>query len=139
MDGHHSRTTPREQNLHFVGSGVSGGEEGLVSPSSCSCSQDVGLVRDVWTSIAKVDSIPANRSSASHWEPVTGGVPCTAYIGTDGSGHYVKMVHNGIEYGDMQMICESFHLMSVITKLPPLEIGRVFDRWDEGELDFQLR
>ena len=62
-------------------------------------------------------------------------MPCSAYIGTDGSGHYVKMVHNGIEYGDMQMICEAFHLMSEITKLSPFETGQIFDRWNEGELD----
>ena len=130
----------REQNLHFVGSGVSGGEEGArFGPSLMpGCSQDAWeQIRDVWTSIsAKVDSDTGKPiEGASPGNPVTGGVPCTAYIGTDGSGHYVKMVHNGIEYGDMQMICESFHLMSVITKLPPLEIGRVFDRWNEGELD----
>jgi 6-phosphogluconate dehydrogenase len=130
----------REQNLHFVGSGVSGGEEGArFGPSLMpGCSQDAWeQIRDVWTSIsAKVDSDTGKPiESASPGNPVTGGVPCTAYIGTDGSGHYVKMVHNGIEYGDMQMICESFHLMSVITKQPPLEIGRIFDRWNEGELD----
>ena len=130
----------REQNLHFVGSGVSGGEEGArFGPSLMpGCSQDAWeQIRDVWMSIsAKVDPDTGKPiEGASPGSPVTGGVPCTAYIGTDGSGHYVKMVHNGIEYGDMQMICESFHLMSVITKLPPLEIGRIFDRWNEGELD----
>jgi 6-phosphogluconate dehydrogenase len=94
-------------------------------------------IKDIWTSIsAKVDPVtgkPIEGAKPGH--PVSGGVSCTAYIGTDGSGHYVKMVHNGIEYGDMQMICEAFHLMSRITKLSPLETGKIFDRWNDGELD----
>ena len=67
--------------------------------------------------------------------PVSGGVPCTAYIGTDGSGHYVKMVHNGIEYGDMQMICEAYHILSEIADLEPSEIGEIFEKWNAGILD----
>ena len=62
--------------------------------------------------------------------PVSGGVPCTAYIGTDGSGHYVKMVHNGIEYGDMQMICEAYHILSEIADLEPSEIGEIFRKME---------
>ena len=102
------------------------------------CSQEAWEgIKDIWTSIsAKVDPRTGKPiEGAKPGQPVSGGVPCTAYIGTDGSGHYVKMVHNGIEYGDMQMICEAFHLMSRITKLSPLETGKIFDRWNEGELD----
>ena len=130
----------RTNNLHFVGSGVSGGEEGArFGPSLMpGCSLDAWEgIKDIWTSIsAKVDpdtGKPIEGAKPGH--PVSGGVSCTAYIGTDGSGHYVKMVHNGIEYGDMQMICEAFHLMSRITKLSPLETGKIFDRWNDGELD----
>ncbi|MBT3635429.1 MAG: NADP-dependent phosphogluconate dehydrogenase [Opitutae bacterium] len=130
----------RDKNLHFVGSGVSGGEEGArFGPSLMpGCSQEAWEgIKDIWTSIsAKVDPDTGKPiEGAKPGQPVSGGVSCTAYVGTDGSGHYVKMVHNGIEYGDMQMICEAFHLMSRITKLSPLVIGKIFDRWNEGELD----
>jgi 6-phosphogluconate dehydrogenase len=66
---------------------------------------------------------------------VQGGVPCTAYIGPDGAGHYVKMVHNGIEYGDMQLIAESYALLRGLLDLDPGELADVFAEWNEGELD----
>ena len=85
-------------------------------------------IKDIWYAIsAKVD--PSNGKpleGAEPGKPVTGGVPCTSYIGTDGSGHYVKMVHNGIEYGDMQMICEAYHILSEIGGLEPYAIGEIF-------------
>jgi len=67
--------------------------------------------------------------------PVQGGVPCTTYIGENGAGHYVKMVHNGIEYGDMQMICEAYALMSGLLGLKPAEMGAIFSEWNAGALD----
>ena len=67
-----------------------------------------------------------------------GGEPCNAYIGPDGAGHYVKMVHNGIEYGDMQMICEAYDLMQRLAGMSPAEIGQTFERWNQGVLDSYL-
>jgi 6-phosphogluconate dehydrogenase len=64
-----------------------------------------------------------------------GGVPCTAYIGANGAGHYVKMVHNGIEYGDMQMICEAYALMKGLLGLKPAEMSAIFAEWNKGILD----
>ena len=130
----------RERGLHFVGSGVSGGEEGArFGPSLMpGCSQEAWEgIKDIWTSIsAKVDAETGKPiEGAKPGQPVSGGVSCSAYIGTDGSGHYVKMVHNGIEYGDMQMICEAFHLLTQITKFSPSETGKIFDQWNDGELD----
>ena len=129
-----------EKNLHFVGSGVSGGEEGArFGPSLMpGCSEEAWRqIEPIWQSIsAKVDAQSGKPlEGATPGKPVQGGVPCSAYIGTDGSGHYVKMVHNGIEYGDMQMICEAFHLMTEVTGLSPDAIGDIFTTWNEGDLD----
>ena len=129
-----------EKNLHFVGSGVSGGEEGArFGPSLMpGCSEEAWRqIEPIWQAIsAKVDALSGKPlEGAIPGKPVQGGVPCSAYIGTDGSGHYVKMVHNGIEYGDMQMICEAFHLMTEVTGLSPDAIGDIFATWNEGELD----
>jgi 6-phosphogluconate dehydrogenase len=129
-----------EKNLHFVGSGVSGGEEGArFGPSLMpGCSEEAWRqIEPIWQSIsAKVDAQSGKPlEGATPGKPVQGGVPCSAYIGTDGSGHYVKMVHNGIEYGDMQMICEAFHLMTEVTGLSPDAIGDIFTAWNEGDLD----
>jgi 6-phosphogluconate dehydrogenase len=66
---------------------------------------------------------------------VTGGVTCTTYIGENGAGHYVKMVHNGIEYGDMQMICEAYALMQGLLGLKAAEMGAIFSEWNAGALD----
>jgi 6-phosphogluconate dehydrogenase len=130
----------REKELHFVGSGVSGGEEGArFGPSLMpGCSEEAWKqIEPIWQAIsAKVDPQSGKPIEGSMpGKPVQGGVPCSAYIGTDGSGHYVKMVHNGIEYGDMQMICEAFHLMTEVTKLSTDAIGDIFTTWNEGELD----
>ena len=129
-----------ERKLHFVGSGVSGGEEGArFGPSLMpGCSEEAWRqIEPIWQAIsAKVDAQSGKPlEGAMPGKPVQGGVPCSAYIGTDGSGHYVKMVHNGIEYGDMQMICEAFHLMTEVTGLSPDAIGDIFATWNEGELD----
>ena len=68
---------------------------------------------------------------ASPGKPVAGGFSCTRYIGPNGAGHYVKMVHNGIEYGDMQMICEAYHT-SGIARSYPTEIGAIFETWNRA-------
>jgi len=128
------------KGLLFVGSGVSGGEEGArYGPSLMPGGprESWNILKPIWEAIAaKVDPVTGKPiGGAAPGKPVKGGVPCTAYIGPDGSGHYVKMVHNGIEYGDMQMICEAYHLMSSIGGLSPEELSRVFARWNEGDLD----
>jgi 6-phosphogluconate dehydrogenase len=130
----------KEKKILFVGSGVSGGEEGArYGPSLMpgGSPEAWSLIKPIWDSIsAKVNPQTGKPlEGASPGNPISGGVPCSAYIGNDGAGHYVKMVHNGIEYGDMQMICEAYHLMSSIVDLSPLEIGDIFNEWNKGELD----
>lgn len=127
-------------NLHFVGSGVSGGEEGArYGPSLMAGGSKYAWeqIRDIWMAIsAKVDPQTGKpMEGGSPGQPVIGGVPCAAYIGENGAGHYVKMVHNGIEYGDMQMICEAYHLMRDLLNMPANVIGNTFAHWNEGELD----
>ena len=130
----------KELDLYFLGSGVSGGEEGArYGPSLMpgGSKEAWNLVKPIWDSIsAKVDPLNGKPlEGATPGNPIVGGEPCSAYIGNDGAGHYVKMVHNGIEYGDMQMICEAYHLMSSVVGLQPSEIGDIFNEWNEGELD----
>lgn len=114
-----------ELGIHFIGTGVSGGEEGaLTGPSIMPGGQKEAydLVAPILKDIAaKVD-----------------GDPCTTYIGPDGAGHYVKMVHNGIEYGDMQLIAESYFLMKNVLGLSAEELHEVFAEWNKGELDSYL-
>ncbi|UYO34373.1 NADP-dependent phosphogluconate dehydrogenase [Bacillus zhangzhouensis] len=114
-----------ESGIHFIGTGVSGGEEGaLKGPSIMPGGQKEAheLVKPILEAIsAKVD-----------------GEPCTTYIGPDGAGHYVKMVHNGIEYGDMQLISESYFILKHIAGLSAGELHEVFSEWNKGELDSYL-
>jgi 6-phosphogluconate dehydrogenase len=114
-----------ESGIHFIGTGVSGGEEGaLKGPSIMPGGQKEAydLVEPILKSIsAKV-----------------GDDACCTYIGPDGAGHYVKMVHNGIEYGDMQLICESYHLMKDVLGLSAPELHEIFKEWNQGELDSYL-
>jgi 6-phosphogluconate dehydrogenase len=129
-----------EKGLRFVGSGVSGGEEGArFGPSLMpgGTREAWAELKPIWEAIAaKVDRKTGRPiAGAAPGKPVKGGVPCTTYIGTDGSGHYVKMVHNGIEYGDMQMICEAYDLMRVLLGLRPAEMAKIFSDWNEGILD----
>jgi 6-phosphogluconate dehydrogenase len=128
------------QGLRFIGSGVSGGEEGArFGPSLMPGGSPEAWehLEPIWKAIAaKVD--PQNGKpleGAAPGKPVEGGFSCTAYIGPDGAGHYVKMVHNGIEYGDMQMICEAYDLMQNVLGLSPAEMGEIFEDWNKGELD----
>lgn len=111
--------------IHFIGTGVSGGEEGaLKGPSIMPGGQKEAydLVAPIFRDIsAKVN-----------------GEPCTTYIGPDGAGHYVKMVHNGIEYGDMQLISESYFLLKHVLGLSADELHQVFSEWNKGELDSYL-
>ena len=128
------------KKLLFVGSGVSGGEEGArFGPSLMpSGSKEAWKhLKPIWTAIAAKVSRENGKplEGAAPGKPVKGGVPCTTHIGTDGAGHYVKMVHNGIEYGDMQLICEAYNLMSQLLGMSPDEMSRVFAEWNHGDLD----
>jgi 6-phosphogluconate dehydrogenase len=130
----------REKGLRFIGSGVSGGEEGArFGPSLMPGGEFAAWqeLKPIWEAVAaKVDAKTGKPlTGATPGKPVSGGVPCTTYIGENGAGHYVKMVHNGIEYGDMQMICEAYALMSGLLGLKPAEMGEIFSEWNRGALD----
>ena len=128
------------KGLRFIGSGVSGGEEGArFGPSLMPGGEFKAWLelKPIWEAVAaKVDAKTGKPlMGATPGKPVTGGVPCTTYIGENGAGHYVKMVHNGIEYGDMQMICEAYALMKSVLGLTPAEMGAIFSEWNTGLLD----
>jgi 6-phosphogluconate dehydrogenase len=129
-----------DKGLRFIGSGVSGGEEGArYGPSLMPGGEFEAWLelKPVWEAIAaKVDAKTGKPlEGGAPGKPVIGGVPCTAYIGADGAGHYVKMVHNGIEYGDMQMICEAYALLKGLLGLKPAEMSAIFAEWNKGILD----
>ncbi|MEU3191232.1 NADP-dependent phosphogluconate dehydrogenase [Streptomyces sp. NPDC006992] len=116
----------RERGLHFVGTGISGGEEGaLLGPSIMPGGSD-----ESWEALGPLLERIAARAPD--------GTPCTAHIGPDGAGHFVKMVHNGIEYADMQLIAEAYDLLRKVAGRSPAEIAEIFRRWNEGRLDSYL-
>jgi 6-phosphogluconate dehydrogenase len=115
----------RERGLHFVGAGVSGGEEGALHGPSI-------MVGGSAESYARLG--PMLRSIAAEAE----GEPCCAHLGPDGAGHFVKMVHNGIEYSDMQLIAEAYDLLRDVTAATPAELAAVFREWNLGELESYL-
>ena len=130
----------KAKGLRFIGSGVSGGEEGARFGPSLMPGGDKSAwkeLKPIWNAIAaKVDRKTGRPlEGAAPGKPVKGGVPCTTHIGDNGAGHYVKMVHNGIEYGDMQMICEAYALMQGILGIKPKEMGEIFTQWNAGALD----
>ena len=131
--------TLREKGLRFIGSGVSGGEEGSRFGPALMPGGDPAAYKElepIWNAIAaKVDAKSGRPlTGAAPGKPIVGGVPCATYIGENGAGHYVKMVHNGIEYGDMQMICEAYALMQGLLGLKAPEMGAIFSEWNEGML-----
>ena len=114
------------KGLLYIGTGVSGGEEGALKGPSIM----PGGSAAAWPHVKEIfQSISAK---------VEDGSPCCEWLGNDGAGHYVKMVHNGIEYGDMQMICEAYSLMRNVLRMEPQEISDVFGEWNKGELDSYL-
>lgn len=126
--------------LRFVGSGVSGGEVGARFGPSLMPGGDPEAwehLQPIWQAIAaKVDPDTGRPlEGAKPGKPVRGGFPCSAFIGPNGAGHYVKMIHNGIEYGDMQMICEAYLLMKNLLGMEAADIGKVFEAWNRGRLD----
>ncbi len=113
------------KGIRFIGTGVSGGEEGALKGPSIM----PGGPRSAYELIAPIfDAISAQVNDE----------PCCTYIGPDGAGHYVKMVHNGIEYGDMQLICEAYHLLKDVLGLSAAQLYEVFAEWNRGELDSYL-
>jgi 6-phosphogluconate dehydrogenase len=123
---HFAETRRREEDLrkvgvNFVGMGVSGGEEGARRGPSLM----PGGTKEAWERLKPVlESIAAKTDSG----------PCVTHVGPDGAGHFVKMVHNGIEYGDMQLIAEAYDLLSRGLGLSAPEIGAIFSQWNEGAL-----
>lgn len=113
-----------ESGINFIGTGVSGGEEGALKGPAIM----PGGQKEAYDLIAPILEKIAAKAPADN-------EPCVAYIGPNGAGHYVKMVHNGIEYGDMQLIAEAYHLLSEVAGLPNDEIAEVFKEWNTGELD----
>ncbi|MCL1822402.1 MAG: decarboxylating NADP(+)-dependent phosphogluconate dehydrogenase [Prolixibacteraceae bacterium] len=113
------------KGLLYIGTGVSGGEEGaLLGPSMMPGGSPAAwpCVKEIFQSVAaKVN-----------------GVPCCDWVGEDGAGHFVKMVHNGIEYGDMQIINEAYHVMKTLLGMDAFEQHKIFEKWNTGELDSYL-
>jgi 6-phosphogluconate dehydrogenase len=115
-----------EKGLLFIGTGVSGGEEGaLLGPSIMP-----GGSAAAWPHIKPIFQAIAAK--------VEDGTPCCDWVGDNGAGHFVKMVHNGIEYGDMQLICESYQIMKELLGMSPDEMHEVFKGWNRGDLDSYL-
>lgn len=126
-NAHFADTVRRQEGLaahglHFVGMGVSGGEEGALNGPSIM----VGGSEHAYERLRPVvESIAA----------VVHGTPCCAHVGPDGAGHFVKMVHNGIEYADMQLIAESYDLLRSVLGLEPAEVADIFEEWNGGDLE----
>jgi len=128
---HYPDTTRRTQALKgrgllFIGTGVSGGEEGALKGPSIM----PGGNPDAWPHVKAIFQAIAAKAPD--------GSPCCDWVGAEGAGHYVKMVHNGIEYGDMQLICEAYHLLSGLGGLDAAALHDVFARWNKGPLDSYL-
>ena len=115
----------REQNLHFVGMGVSGGEEGALNGPSIM----PGGSEESYASLG-----PMLETISAHVD----GTPCCTHIGPDSAGHFVKMVHNGIEYADMQLIAEAYDLLRHGVGMTPAQIAETFRTWNTGRLDSYL-
>jgi len=127
----------------FFGSGVSGGEVGARFGPSMMPGGDPDSwkhLKPIWEAIsAKVDAKTGKpMENFAPGKPVIGGVPCTAYLGPNGAGHYVKMIHNGIEYIDMQLINEAYWLMTNLLGMTAPELSKVFAQWNQGDLDSYL-
>jgi 6-phosphogluconate dehydrogenase len=114
------------KGLLYIGTGVSGGEEGaLLGPSIMP-----GGSKQAWPEVKPIFQAIAAK--------VEDGTPCCDWVGENGAGHFVKMVHNGIEYGDMQLICEAYQIMRDLLHMNAKEMHNVFREWNEGELDSYL-
>ena len=120
------------KGLLYIGTGVSGGEEGALHGPSIM----PGGSPQAWPHVKPI--FQAIAAKVYDGAPSGAGTPCCDWVGSDGAGHYVKMVHNGIEYGDMQMIAESYFLMKHLLGMTPPEMHQVLKVWNEGELNSYL-
>src|ERR1700691_3033565 len=125
LDTRRREAALREAGLHFVGMGVSGGEEGALNGPSI---MPGGSVESYESLGPMLESIAATVD----------GVPCATHVGPDGAGHFVKMVHNGIEYADMQLIAEAYDLLRHVGGYKPAQIAEIFKTWNTGRLDSYL-
>jgi len=116
----------KDQGFHFIGAGVSGGEEGALKGPSIM----PGGAPEAWPLVKDM----LQKISAK----VEGGTPCCEWVGDQGAGHYVKMVHNGIEYGDIQMICEAYFILKSVLGMTNQELHDTFVEWNKGDLDSYL-
>jgi len=114
------------KGLLYIGTGVSGGEEGALNGPSIM----PGGSPQAWPQVKPIFQAIAAK--------VEDGTPCCDWVGSDGAGHFVKMVHNGIEYGDMQLICEAYQIMSELLGMSAGEIHEVFEKWNKGDLNSYL-
>jgi 6-phosphogluconate dehydrogenase len=126
VDSQRRTASLAEQGLLFIGAGVSGGEEGALNGPSIM----PGGNAEAWPHVKTILQAIAAR--------VDDGSPCCEWVGPDGAGHFVKMVHNGIEYGDMQLICEAYDFMSRGLGMDPTTMHDVFEEWNQGELNSYL-
>ncbi|MBP2627034.1 MAG: 6-phosphogluconate dehydrogenase, decarboxylating [Firmicutes bacterium] len=115
----------KDKGIRFFGAGVSGGEEGALKGPSMMPGGDPEAYKELEPIFTRIAA-------------QVGGQPCCSYVGPDGAGHYVKMVHNGIEYGDMQLISEAYYIMKNVLGLSAEELHTVFSEWNQGELDSYL-
>jgi len=115
----------RETGINFVGAGISGGEEGALKGPSIMPGGSAEAYETLGPILASIAA-------------VVDGVPCVTHVGTDGAGHFVKMIHNGIEYADMQLIAEAYDLIRRGTGATPAEIADIFTEWNKGELESYL-
>ncbi len=116
----------KADEIHYIGTGVSGGEEGALKGPSIM----PGGSSAAWPFVEPIFTAIAARAGNDE--------PCCGWMGPEGAGHFVKMVHNGIEYGDMQLICESYQIMKEMLGLDSATIGSIFSRWNHGNLDSYL-
>jgi 6-phosphogluconate dehydrogenase len=118
----------KSKGLHYLGVGVSGGEEGALKGPSIM----PGGAEEAWPHVKPIFQAIAAKVGPND------DVPCCEWVGPGGSGHYVKMVHNGIEYGDMQLICEAYQLLKEAAGFTNEDLHRTFDEWNRGDLDSYL-
>ncbi|MEU8467346.1 NADP-dependent phosphogluconate dehydrogenase [Streptomyces sp. NPDC029006] len=116
----------REHGIHFVGTGISGGEEGALHGPSIMPGGSVESYRSLGPMLEKISAKASD------------GAPCVTHVGPDGAGHFVKMVHNGIEYADMQLIGEAYQLLRDVAGYSPAQIADIFRTWNTGRLDSYL-
>ena len=125
QDTRRRHTSLAAKGIRFVGMGVSGGEEGALHGPSLMPGGELAAYREIAPMFTKIAAQVADG-------------PCCSYVGPDGAGHYVKMVHNGIEYSDMQLIAEAYHILRQAGGLDAARLQEVFSRWNTGPLDSYL-